>query len=250
MIQPVGYFKLWRELMTNPIWLNSTPEQKTILITLLSMANFKPKQWEWKGNKFIVVEGQFITSAKSIIECCGNGITRQNVRTSLERFRKLEFLTYESTKTGMLITIGNWALYQGNGDGTNQDTNQQLTNDQPRPNQDLTTREESKNVKNEKKEDIYTEIHSLFNSICISLPKVQALSKSRKDKIKVRWDELKDIEKFREIFEKVESCKFLKGDNVKNWKASFDWLMENDRNYLRVLEGQYDNKAYDRTADW
>ena len=144
MIQPIGYLKLWREIATKPIWLNSTPEQKTILITLLMMANWKGKQWEWQGNKFNAEPGQFVTSAKSIIENCGLGITRQNVRTALKRFEKLDFLTYTSTKTGVLITIANWGVYQCDEEKPNQDTNQHLTNTQPTPNQDLTTIEEGK----------------------------------------------------------------------------------------------------------
>ena len=161
MIQPIGYLKLWRELFTKPIWLNSKLEQKVILVTLLGMANFKPNQWEWKGKKFEAQPGQFVTSASSIIANTGNVVTRQNVRTALARFEKLGFLTYESTKSGMLITIGNWGIYQGNGDKTNQDINQDLTNDQPRPNQDLTTIEEGKKGKREKR-NIYTDEFEVF----------------------------------------------------------------------------------------
>lgn len=154
MIQPIGYLKLWREIASKPIWLNSTPEQKTILITLLMMVNFKPKQWEWKGDKFEVGKGQVITSIDSIVKNCGKGVTTQNVRTSLKRFEKLEFLTNESTKTGRLITIGNWSVYQP--DEENQQSNQQtpnkdLTDSQQRPNKELTPREERKKENKVKK---------------------------------------------------------------------------------------------------
>ncbi|MDD4321605.1 MAG: hypothetical protein PHH31_08720, partial [Acidaminococcaceae bacterium] len=75
MIQPIGYFYLWRELYSKPIWLNSTAEQKVILIALLGMANFNGKEWEWKGQKFKAEKGQFVTSLDSIVENCGKGIT-------------------------------------------------------------------------------------------------------------------------------------------------------------------------------
>ena len=107
-----GYLLLYRELMNKPIWTNSTPEQKVILVTLLMMANHKQNEWEWKGEKFCVKSGQFITSLDKIVEKCGKGISTQNVRGSLVRFEKLDFLTNESTKTGRLITIANWSLYQ------------------------------------------------------------------------------------------------------------------------------------------
>lgn len=149
MIQPIGYFKIWRELFTKPIWFNSTPEQKSILITLLAMANFERKEWEWNGQKYKADKGQFVTSSTSIAKNAGKGISRQNVRTALKRFQKLGFLTYQSTKQGLLITINNWHVYQAKENKTNQEINQDLTKTQPRPNQDLTTREEGKKVRRE-----------------------------------------------------------------------------------------------------
>lgn len=107
-----GWIALHRQLLENTIWLNSTPEQKTILITLLLMASHKEKSWEWQSKKFKLREGQFITSLSSIAKKCGDGISIKNVRTALVRFEKLEFLANESTKTGRLITILNWHVYQ------------------------------------------------------------------------------------------------------------------------------------------
>lgn len=138
MIQPIGYLKLYRELASKPIWENSTPEQKVVLITLLMMANFKEKQWEWKGEKYKAKPGQFVTSLENIAKECGKGVSVQNVRTALTRFEKLEFLTNESTKTGRLITIANWELYQS--------TEENQQSEQQRPNKDLTTREEDNKV--------------------------------------------------------------------------------------------------------
>lgn len=165
MIQPIGYFKLWRELFTKPIWLNSTPEQKTIFITLLAMANFNEKEWEWKDKKFKADKGQFVTSLDSIARNCGKGITIQNVRTALKRFEKLEFLTNESTKTGRLITIVNWHIYQGAEDEPNNEDNNDPTKTQQRPNKDLTPREEGKKDKKERRNYIYHEIYNHYLSL-------------------------------------------------------------------------------------
>jgi len=161
MIQPIGHFRVWRALYTKPIWLNSTIEQQVILMTLMAMANFKPNEWEWKGQKFKLKEGQFITSANSIIKNTGGTVTRQSVRTALARFEKLEFLTAESTKQGTLITLVNWRDYQYIEGQPNQRTNQSLTNDQPTGNQDLTTIEEGKKVEKVKEEKIPPQIKNL-----------------------------------------------------------------------------------------
>lgn len=145
-----GYVFLYRELLGKPIWINSTPEQCKILITLLLMANHAIKEWEWRGGKYKLSPGQFITSLESIVKKCGSGITIQNVRTALKRFEKLEFLTNESTKSGRLITVLNWRLYQVELLSVNRADNKDLTNDQQRPNKQLTP---NKNDKNNKKRD-------------------------------------------------------------------------------------------------
>jgi len=147
-----GWVKLHRELIDKPIWLKSTPEQKSILITLLLMANHQENEWEWQGIKFKVKPGQFVTSLEHIAEKSGKGVTVQNVRSSLKKFQnKYQFLTNESTKTGRLITICNWGDYQANEQETNKDTNNELTKNQQRGNKELTPNKNDKKVKNDKK---------------------------------------------------------------------------------------------------
>lgn len=143
MIQPVGYFKLWRGLFTKPIWTESTPEQKVILITLLGMANFADREWEWQGKGYKAERGQFVTSLNSIVKNAGNGITVMKVRTALERFERYEFLTSKSTNKNRLITINNWELYQANEDNITKS----VTSTQQAGNKQVTTREEGKEVK-------------------------------------------------------------------------------------------------------
>ena len=150
-----GWIKLYRSLLEKPIWLNSTPEQKVILITILMLASHVDKEWEWQGNKFTIKPGQFVTSLPKLTEKCGDGISIQNVRTALKRFEKLEFLTNKSTKTGRLITIENWGIYQGKDDEPNSDANSQLTDDQQTPNRQLTPIKNNKNIKNDKKDKKY-----------------------------------------------------------------------------------------------
>jgi hypothetical protein len=44
---------------------------------------------------------------------------------------------------------------------------------------------------------------------------------------------------FRQAVRLASRTPFLRGENERGWKASFDWLIRNDENYLKVLEGQY-----------
>ena len=68
-----GWIKLHRCLISKAIWSNSTPEHKTILITLLMMANHSGREWEWKGKQFKAEPGMLVTSLESICAKCGNG---------------------------------------------------------------------------------------------------------------------------------------------------------------------------------
>lgn len=137
-----GWLKLYRKLIQKPIWKQSTPEQKAILITILCMVNHEEQEWEWQGRKYICKPGQVITSLEKIRQACGKGISIQNVRTALARFEKLGFLTNESTKEARLITVQNWELYQST--ENNQQSNQQTGN------KGLTTNKNDKNDKNKK----------------------------------------------------------------------------------------------------
>jgi len=149
MIQPIGYLKLYRELASKAIWANSNSKQRNILITVLMMAWFKDSEWDWKGEKFKTQPGQFVTSLESIAKECGNDVSVQNVRTALTKFESLGFLTNKSTNKNRLITIVNWALYQQDKDLSNKQINRQLTINQQATNNQLTTKEEGKEGKNE-----------------------------------------------------------------------------------------------------
>lgn len=144
------WVKLYRNLLEKPIWKQSTPEQKTILITLLMMVNYTASEWEWEGKIFTCEPGQIVTSLESIAQKSGKGISIQNVRTALKRFEKLGFLTDESTKSGRLITVENWGKYQGVDVEPNKEPNKDLTKSQQTSNKYLTPKEESK--KGRKKE--------------------------------------------------------------------------------------------------
>lgn len=88
----------------------------------------------------------------------------------------------------------------------------------------------------------HSEVQEIFNRVCSSFGKVQKMSNSRKDKLRTRWQEIKTLEAFETICLKMESSDFLKGDNKQKWKATFDWILENDNNWVKVIEGNYDNK--------
>lgn len=137
------------------------------------MANHEEKQWEWKGEKFYVKEGQFITSLDSIVEECGAGITQKNVRTALAKFERLGFLANQSAETGRLITIQNWGLYQN----TEEPNEVRVAKEGQRPGKEVATNKNDNNERN----NIYINIFSHWNSKGII--KHRALSKNIKASI-------------------------------------------------------------------
>lgn len=133
-----GFICLWRKTQYDPIWFNSTPEQKAIFITLLFMANWKEQKYDIFGDEVTLEAGSFISSYTQIAELTGKGVSMQNVRTAIDRFEKMGFLTRKVTRRGSLINIVNWRKYQDKDYETNTPTNIELTSHQQAINKALT----------------------------------------------------------------------------------------------------------------
>ena len=86
----------------------------------------------------------------------------------------------------------------------------------------------------------YQQIADMYNATCVSFPRLTRLSEKRKRAIKagLRKYSIDDIKK---VFELAEESDFLKGENGRNWSATFDWMM-NDANMAKILDGNYKNK--------
>jgi hypothetical protein len=78
----------------------------------------------------------------------------------------------------------------------------------------------------------------LWNKYAVgNIPKIKDITDDRLKKVKVRLSE-KSISEWEDVFKMFNLSSFLKGDSGK-WKATFDWIMENNKNYKKVLEGNY-----------
>ena len=87
----------------------------------------------------------------------------------------------------------------------------------------------------------YTEIQNEWNNHK-NLPQIMKMTVKRKDKLKVRWKQFKSIDPFKESFSLISQSDFCTGQNNKGWKADFDWVIKNEENMVKVLEGKYKNK--------
>lgn len=106
---------------------------------------------------------------------------------------------------------------------------------------------ESKGEERKEKKYPYQGICDLWNSVCVSLPRIAKITEARRQKIRARLDEFgcqpeEWLATAETLFKRVQASDFLTGRKT-DWKASFDWLFENGKNWVKVTEGNYDNKG-------
>ena len=89
--------------------------------------------------------------------------------------------------------------------------------------------------------NVYQQVVDMYNSICVSLPKVKTISDGRIRAIKARLAK-HDMNELETVFHNAEMSDFLSGRNGRWSSCSFDWLMK-ENNMLKVLEGNYANKG-------
>jgi predicted phage replisome organizer len=105
-------------------------------------------------------------------------------------------------------------------------------------------REEREKEKSRERVD-YELVARMYNDTCVSFPRLTTLSEARKKAIKARLNKY-SLEDLQRVFDLAEASDFLKGNNARNWSATFDWLMK-DTNIAKVLDGNYNNKSTQRS---
>jgi len=73
-----------------------------------------------------------------------------------------------------------------------------------------------------------------------SLSQISSLSSNRKKQLNERLKNSEFKEMFYKALEQIKQSPYLLGS--KGWKVSFDWLIQNEENILKVVEGNYQNK--------
>lgn len=91
----------------------------------------------------------------------------------------------------------------------------------------------------------FEKFKNLWNEFAIkySLSQINILTDKRIRKLKARLRN-KSFD-FNKILGLIPKSSFLLGQNKSGWKVNFDWLIENDDNFIRILEGGYGIKDND-----
>lgn len=197
-------------------------------------------------------------------------LTYQQTRTCLNNLLANKRISLESTNGGTIITICNYGDYQLTGknnqqtkkvESTNEITNEQW--DSQRTNQQTPIYKEEKKGEKEISENeksnadalpeisegrklTPTEVMNLWNTICVRCSKIITMNESRAEKVRLRLKEMGSDEMVTTLFRKVNESDFLclgkKTKDHPDWTVNFDWVFKNDKNWVHIMEGNYDNK--------
>lgn len=156
-----NWIKLYRKMIDDPAFVNSTPAQVKVLLTVMFLAAWTPKKWDVLGHEFTIQPGEVFVSTRDLADRAGDGVSREIVRKALARFEKLGFWTLKRTRKGTLIHIVNWRkyqLYEGNENprGNPSGTHGEPTENPSRTHGEPSNKKESKNSKNVRREEYNT----------------------------------------------------------------------------------------------
>lgn len=94
----------------------------------------------------------------------------------------------------------------------------------------------------------YQAIVDDYNRTCTKLPACKKLSETRKRAIKARLNTY-SAEELHKVFVAAQNSSWHTGENDRNWRADFDWLMT-DRNAAKMLERYERDGGGTKLDDW
>lgn len=217
----------------------------TVSIEIMHDKNLTPNQ------KFILAEIEQLCSLEK--GCIASnrhfaeliGIKVQGVSNAINDLAKKGYINIDNSKTirnyGRIITIHEnvstihenvsplHCNVESKGNKTiNKTINKEyIENSETNPTSKSTTKDTLFNT--------WNEVATKFN-----LTNIKVITKSRLSKINSREKDVKDFtDTFTIACEKIGKSEYLKGS--RGWKVTFDWLIENDSNIMKVVEGNYDD---------
>jgi len=228
-------------------WWYSDINVRLVFFHLLLTVNYKEK--EWRGIK--VLPWQLICWSTSLAESIG--ISRQQLRLSLDKLKTTNEITIKTTSKYSIITVVKRSEYQSQETKTTNKT----TNKQPTNNQQTTTTKEYKNIEDKKEDSILKEQQSwilpetekevfwqpAINDLIVRLKLTcdELGIAYNKDMERKFWKHICTAKEFWQFVEKVWSdrvkfaCDILKASKKINfWKWTCSWPKAIYQNYAEV----------------
>jgi biotin operon repressor len=215
-----GYIKLYRSLI-HWEWFTDQNTFRLFIYCLLR-ANYTDNQW--RGIE--VNRGSFITSLSTLAQ--ETNMTKQQVRTAINKLQATGELTQKSHSKYSVITINNYELYQD----SNTQTNTQVTRKQHDSNTIATTNNKSK------KETIKETKNKYGDSVLLTTNEYEALV----DKLGIKVTQT--------YIERLDEYLGVKDKRYKShYKVILSWYRRDSENKPKWLdelkEEQQRNDAYD-----
>lgn len=242
-------------------WFN-VPEMVQLIMYYVCKADHEP----YNDDGVLVGRGQVLITRKEV--CSILNMSEQTFKTCMKRLiadRKI--MTANDLFRSTLVTVLDYSRYEDHSDSPRTEgranyvstevvekpNSQVIVPTQPLTEQPFATSLFSDEIpieppvtnKSKKKQEVDCEfIVKLYHDRCPSFPKVLKLSDKRKMKICIRFEEMNfSYETLQEVFDRCEASHFMRGDNNRGWRADFDWIFANSQNWVKVLEGKYDNRT-------
>jgi hypothetical protein len=89
-----------------------------------------------------------------------------------------------------------------------------------------------------------------WQTICVprGAPSILEVTGERSRKLRARIRDHPSFDWWQEVFNRMAASPFLFGDSERGWRVSFDWLIANQTNAVKILEGRYEHKQKISTA--
>ena len=141
-----GWVKIHRSLLDWEWW--DSPDTVMLWLTILLSVNHEPKKW----HGMVIQPGEMVTSLEALAKKSRLSVRR--VRTSLNRLKSTQEVTYKTTSRFTLIKVVKWGDFQLRDEPTDtkSDTksDKQSTNNRQTIDKQSTTNKKDKNDKNVK----------------------------------------------------------------------------------------------------
>ena len=260
-----GFIMIDRSILEDEMYFSEKFTRMQALMDLCLLAAFKSRTFYIRGNK---VELQPMQVAKSIRDLADRwqwGINK--VRSFILELEKSGIIDTQKTSVIQIITIKKYVVMNTQTD-TQTDTpiikNNNVNNEnkeiviEDKSSLSVSTDEQSTTTKKKSKvskvpsiisvgdkQIVTDELLAYWNSAMEGrvIKQINRITEKRAKFIKIRLSNFTPEEIFKAI-DKAAISDFLNGRiGNRGWTADFDWMFGNESNFIKVLEGRYDNVA-------
>ena len=207
-----GYIKLYR-CSLDKAWLSNS-EYCALWIYCLLRANYKDREVLLDGKAKLIPAGSFVTSRPRI--CKDTGIERSKVERILKCFESEQQIKQEPHTKYRIISILNWQKFQCDEQGFEQ----QVSNNRATSEQQVSTDNKDKNIKNDKNKRF----------IPPTIEEVKSYCQERNNGIDAQY-----------WVDKYIACGWVIGKNrtpMKDWKATIrTWEKNNNDKKEKMSDG-------------